>query len=82
MSRFGPLVLKKEARADNPESALKMAVFIKRTLLKKIPVLYGGSVNPDNATGFLFRSGMNGLLVGSQSLIPENFIKILKIANK
>ena len=71
----------KRAKADNPESALKMAVFIKRTLLKKIPVLYGGSVSPDNAAGFLFKSGMNGLLVGGQSLIPENFNKILKIAN-
>jgi len=72
----------KRARADNPESALKMAVFIKRTLLSPIPILYGGSVNPENAGGFLFKSGMNGLLVGGQSLIPENFIKILKIANR
>ena len=72
----------KRARADNPESALKMAVFIKRTLLQKIPVLYGGSVSPENAAGFLFKAGMNGLLVGGQSLIPENFIKILKIANR
>lgn len=72
----------KGARADNPGSAFEIAVFIKRTLLQKIPILYGGSVNPENARGFLEQSGMNGLLVGSQSLIPENFIKILKIANK
>lgn len=71
----------KGARADNPESALKMAVFIKRTLLRKIPILYGGSVSPENAHGFLFRAGMDGLLVGNQSLIPERFNKILKIAN-
>ena len=72
----------KGARADNPESALKIAVFIKRTLLRKISILYGGSVSPENAHGFLFRAGMDGLLVGNQSLIPENFIKILKIANR
>ena len=71
----------KRAKADNPESAFKMAIFIKRVLLQKIPILYGGSVSPEHAGGFLFKAGMNGLLVGGQSLIPENFIKILKIAN-
>ena len=77
------------ARADNPESAMQTAIFIRRELLpiignhaaRNIPILYGGSVNPENAGGFLERAGMQGLLVGGQSLIPKNFGEILKIAN-
>ena len=78
------------ARADNPESAMQIAIFIRRELLpvignyaaRNIPILYGGSVNPENAGGFLERAGMQGLLVGGQSLIPKNFGEILAIANK
>lgn len=77
------------AKADDPESAMQAAIFIRRELLplignqaaRNIPILYGGSVNPENAGGFLERAGMQGLLVGSQSLIPKNFGEILKIAN-
>ena len=77
------------AKADSPESAMQIAIFIRRELLPVIgnqaarntPILYGGSVNPENAGGFLERAGMQGLLVGGQSLIPKNFGEILKIAN-
>jgi triosephosphate isomerase len=78
------------ASADNPESALRIAIFIRRMLLeivggqfaRQIPILYGGSVDSKNAREFLHNNGMQGLLVGSQSLIPKNFNEILKIANK
>jgi triosephosphate isomerase len=77
------------AKADNPESAMQTAIFIRRELLpiignqaaRNTPVLYGGSVNPENAGGFLGKAGMSGLLVGEKSLSPEEFSEILKIAN-
>jgi triosephosphate isomerase len=77
------------ARADSPEAAMQTAIFIRRELLpiignqaaRNITILYGGSVSPENAGGFLERAGMQGLLVGGQSLIPKNFGEILKIAN-
>lgn len=77
------------ARADNPEAAMQIAIFIRRELLplignqaaRNIPILYGGSVNPENAGGFLEKAGMQGLLVGGQSLLIKNFGEILKIAN-
>ena len=77
------------AQADNPESVMQIAIFIRRELLplignqaaRNIPILYGGSVNPENAGDFLERTGMQGLLVGGQSLIPKNFGEILKLAN-
>lgn len=43
---------------------------------KKVPVLYGGSVKPDNALSFLGSDGFDGLLVGGAGLDPESFRKI------
>lgn len=42
------------------------------------PVLYGGSVKPDNAKDFIVDAGADGLLVGGASLDPEKFAKICK----
>jgi triosephosphate isomerase (TIM) len=41
-----------------------------------IPILYGGSVKPDNAADLLAASGVDGLLVGGASLDPVAFAKI------
>lgn len=41
-----------------------------------IPVLYGGSVKPDNAAELLAADGVDGLLVGGASLDPEGFAAI------
>lgn len=47
-----------------------------------VRVLYGGSVNPDNAHAYLNLDGINGLLVGGASLNYEEFVKIIKVAQK
>jgi len=52
-----------------------------RNLAEKIPVLYGGSVNRENALNYLKESGMKGLLIGGASLKPEEFIGIVKDAS-
>jgi triosephosphate isomerase (TIM) len=41
-----------------------------------MPILYGGSVKPDNAAELLAASGVDGLLVGGASLDPVAFAKI------
>lgn len=77
-----------KSKADNPESAFKMAVFIRKILMdiagnelaRKIPILYGGSVSSVNARQFLKDGQMDGLLVGNKSLDKEEFKKILMIA--
>jgi triosephosphate isomerase len=46
---------------------------------KKVALLYGGSVNPDNAETFLQVPGVNGLLIGAASLDPDSFAKIIEI---
>lgn len=76
--------------ADTPESFSHNRLFIKKILAdlagKKIglsiPILYGGSVGVKNAKEFLGAGEADGLLVGRVSLIPEDFIKIIKIADE
>jgi len=66
---------------------LQITIFIKKVLadkygiqkLKKISILYGGSVNPRNAEDLIKNGGINGFLVGRDSLISENFNKISEI---
>lgn len=48
---------------------------VKKALL--IPILYGGSASKDNARSFLTEGGANGLLVGRESLKPQNFVSLL-----
>lgn len=59
-----------------PEHAEKIALFIKTKFNVK-RVLYGGSVNSVNAKEFLQQNDIDGLLVGSSSLLPEEFNKII-----
>ena len=42
-----------------------------------IPVLYGGSVNPDNSNEILSQELVDGLLVGGASTNYEDFHKII-----
>jgi len=72
--------------AMTPHDIYQMAVFIKKELCsifgeiigKKIPILYGGSVDPDNAGTIVKEGGVDGLLVGRESLNPESFGRIIK----
>ena len=45
-----------------------------------VPVLYGGSVAPDNAAAYLQQPAVDGLLVGSASVRLESFLAILEAA--
>ncbi len=76
-------------KALSPEEMRAMAIFIKKTCAQflpkekamRIPVLYGGSVDAANAKEMLLKGGINGLLVGRQSLDPKRFAEIIKLAN-
>lgn len=46
---------------------------------QKIPIIYGGSVNPKNAESYLNSEDIDGLLIGSASLDPESFAKIIAL---
>jgi len=60
------------------EKAKKMRLLILRNLNKNLPVLYGGSVNSQNARDYVKKAGFQGLLVGGASLNAQEFIKIVK----
>jgi len=46
---------------------------------EKVRIIYGGSVAPDNVKNICVDSGMDGALVGKESLTPRNFVKIVEI---
>jgi triosephosphate isomerase len=61
-----------------PDQAREAHAFIKGLLDR--PVLYGGSVKPDNAQELLAQPGIDGALVGGASLDPDSFAAICRTA--
>ncbi|HVU77371.1 MAG TPA: triose-phosphate isomerase, partial [Gaiellaceae bacterium] len=49
--------------------------------LLDVPVLYGGSVKPDNAAELLAQPAIDGALVGGASLDVESFAAICRAAS-
>ena len=49
---------------------------LRETRGQEIPILYGGSVKPDNAADLLSADAVDGLLVGGASLDPKGFARI------
>jgi triosephosphate isomerase len=45
-----------------------------------VPLLYGGSMKPHNATGLLSQSDVDGGLIGSASLAADSFLGIADCA--
>ena len=46
---------------------------------QNIPILYGGSVNLDNAGSLIDTNGVDGFLIGGASLDIESFCKIIEL---
>ncbi len=65
-------------RTATPEIAQEAHAFIKSLL--DVPVLYGGSVKPDNAAGLFAQPDVDGALVGGASLDVESFGAICEAA--
>jgi triosephosphate isomerase (TIM) len=65
-------------KTATPELAQGAHAFIK-TLID-VPVLYGGSVKPDNAAGLLAQPDVDGALVGGASLDIDSFTALCETA--
>jgi len=72
-----------------PEIANEVHIFIQETLdkidsiqSKKIAIIYGGSVNSNNAYDLFKMSHINGALIGGSSLDVNEFNKIYNIAKE
>jgi triosephosphate isomerase len=69
----------------SPQQAQEMHGFIRGILKQKfgndiadtMPILYGGSVKPDNAGGLFSQPDVDGGLVGGASLVAGDFVKII-----
>ena len=65
-------------RTATPELAQEAHAFIKSLLDR--PVLYGGSVKPDNAVDLMAQPDIDGALVGGASLEIDSFASICEAA--
>jgi len=52
-----------------------------KTVGNKTCIIYGGSVNDENCKSFLDENDIDGLLIGSASLMPETFTKIITLSD-
>lgn len=64
--------------ACEPSQAQEAASLIKQEFDRETPVVYGGSVNSENAASYL--GAFEGLLIGGASLESEKFNKIIETA--
>lgn len=61
---------------DPLEITLETIDHLRRVAGSHVPVLYGGSVDPDNSLMYLQRSEIDGVLVGKASLDAEVFARL------
>ena len=81
---------KKDHKSADPKYINHMISLIKEVIEELIPqldtdhstVIYGGSVNKDNASSFLEQDHISGVLPGSASIKPEQFSAIISSALK
>jgi triosephosphate isomerase len=67
-------------RTATPETAQQAHAFIKSLLDR--PVLYGGSVKPENVAELMAQPDVDGALVGGASLDVDSFVSICQAASR
>jgi triosephosphate isomerase (TIM) len=67
-------------KTATPELAQEAHAFVKSLL--DVPVLYGGSVKPENAAELLAQPDVDGALVGGASLDVDSFVAICLAASR
>ncbi|MDQ6932980.1 MAG: triose-phosphate isomerase [Candidatus Eremiobacteraeota bacterium] len=68
--------------SDDPDNANEVMRCIRGSVegLEGVPLIYGGSVRPDNIAAFAAQSDVNGALVGGASLNADSFSAIIRAA--
>ena len=77
-------------QSASPEIAQAMMAHIRGTLAdmggadvaESVPLLYGGSVNAGNISGYIGQADVNGALVGGASLDVESFVEIVRVTGE
>ena len=70
------LMISYGGRAELVRAARRLAERVGEEVARGIPILYGGSVKPENAADLLGAREVDGLLVGGASLDPVGFARI------
>ncbi len=79
MLLYEPLSAIGTGQADSPERANAKAMEI-AAIIGEAPILYGGSVVPENVHGFTAQSHISGVGVGGASLDATKFINVIRAA--
>jgi triosephosphate isomerase len=67
-------------RNATPEQAQAVHGFLRKRVPAETPILYGGSVKPQNAAAIFAMPDVDGGLIGGASLVAKDFLDILKAA--
>jgi triosephosphate isomerase len=67
-------------RNATPEQAQAVHAFLREKVASETPILYGGSVKPQNAAAIFAMPDVDGGLIGGASLVAKDFLDILKAA--
>jgi triosephosphate isomerase (TIM) len=67
-------------RNATPEQAQAVHAFLRRKVPSGTPILYGGSVKPQNAAAIFAMPDVDGGLIGGASLVVKDFLDILRAA--
>jgi triosephosphate isomerase (TIM) len=76
----GETATPKDASAAHATLRRRLVAAFGATAGAAVPILYGGSVKPENAAELLAAPEVDGLLVGGASLDPEGFARIAAAA--
>ena len=84
---YEPLWAIGTGRTASPEQAQAVHAFIRgeiaardATIAGSLPILYGGSVKPDNAASLFSQADVDGGLIGGASLVAADFLAIVAAA--
>ncbi|HEX6692303.1 MAG TPA: triose-phosphate isomerase [Burkholderiales bacterium] len=69
-------------RTASPEQAQAVHAFLRRKVALETPILYGGSVKPQNAAAIFAMPDVDGGLIGGASLVAQDFLAIARAAKK
>jgi triosephosphate isomerase len=67
-------------RNATPEQAQAVHAFLRKRVPAQTPILYGGSVKPQNAAAIFAMPDVDGGLIGGASLVAKDFLDIVKAA--
>jgi triosephosphate isomerase (TIM) len=67
-------------RNATPEQAQAVHAFLRKRVPAETPILYGGSVKPQNAAAIFAMPDVDGGLIGGASLVAKDFLDIVRVA--